>query len=121
MVIPEVDRWKLVKHKATHYRRDIFWDFIRATITLHQTGVQSCQICTQDSPQDHLVFSPTFEAVQRQDAYPRQDWQLGWVPIAHTCNPSYSGGREQEDHGLKPTQAKSLRDPVSKIPNTKKD
>jgi hypothetical protein len=21
------------------------------------------------------------------------------APVAHTCNPSYSGGRDQEDHG----------------------
>jgi hypothetical protein len=25
-----------------------------------------------------------------------------WVPVAHTCNPSYSGGRDQKDCGLKP-------------------
>jgi hypothetical protein len=24
------------------------------------------------------------------------------VLVAHTCNPSYSGGRDQEDHSLKP-------------------
>jgi hypothetical protein len=24
-----------------------------------------------------------------------------WAPVAHICNPSYSGGREQEDHGSK--------------------
>jgi hypothetical protein len=24
--------------------------------------------------------------------------------MAHTCNPSYSGGRDQEDHGLKPAR-----------------
>jgi hypothetical protein len=29
-------------------------------------------------------------------------------------NPSYSGGRDQEDHGLKPAWANSSRDPVSK-------
>jgi hypothetical protein len=23
------------------------------------------------------------------------------APVAHACNPSYSGGRDQEDHGLK--------------------
>jgi hypothetical protein len=27
--------------------------------------------------------------------------------VAHTCNLSYSGGRDQEDHGSKPTQANS--------------
>jgi hypothetical protein len=27
--------------------------------------------------------------------------------VAHTCNASYSGGRDQEDHGLKPTWANS--------------
>jgi hypothetical protein len=26
---------------------------------------------------------------------------------AHACNPSYSGGRDQEDQGLKPAQANS--------------
>jgi hypothetical protein len=25
------------------------------------------------------------------------------APVAHACNPSYSGGRDHEDHGLKPT------------------
>jgi hypothetical protein len=28
------------------------------------------------------------------------------VLVAHTYNPSYSGGRDQEDHGSKPAQAK---------------
>jgi hypothetical protein len=39
--------------------------------------------------------------------------------VAHTCNPSYSEGRDQEDHGSK---AGSLPDPVSKKkkPITKK-
>jgi hypothetical protein len=39
------------------------------------------------------------------------------VPVAHACNPSYSGGRDQ-DYGSKPAQASSLRDPISKIPIT---
>jgi hypothetical protein len=30
------------------------------------------------------------------------------VLVAHTCNPSYSGGRDQEDHSLKPAWANSL-------------
>jgi hypothetical protein len=28
--------------------------------------------------------------------------------VVHTCNPSYSGGRDQEDHGSKPAQGKYL-------------
>jgi hypothetical protein len=39
---------------------------------------------------------------------------------AHACHPSYSRGRDQEDHSSKPTQANSLRDPILKKPNTKK-
>jgi hypothetical protein len=27
-----------------------------------------------------------------------------WAPVAHTYNPSYSGGRDQEYHGSKPPQ-----------------
>jgi hypothetical protein len=30
--------------------------------------------------------------------------------VAHTCNPSYSGSREQEDPGSKPVWANSSRD-----------
>jgi hypothetical protein len=28
-------------------------------------------------------------------------------PVVHTCNPSYLGGRDQEDHISKPIQANS--------------
>jgi hypothetical protein len=40
--------------------------------------------------------------------------------VAHACNPSYSGDRDQEDGGLKPVQAKSSQDTISKIPITKR-
>jgi hypothetical protein len=39
--------------------------------------------------------------------------------VAHTCNPSYSGDRDQEGFGSKPGE-NSLCDPISKKPNTKK-
>jgi hypothetical protein len=34
--------------------------------------------------------------------------------VAHTCNSSYSGGRDQEAHGLKAAQAHGLQNPISK-------
>jgi hypothetical protein len=37
-----------------------------------------------------------------------------------SVNPSYSEGRDQEDHSSKPDRANSSRDPILKIPNTKK-
>jgi hypothetical protein len=43
--------------------------------------------------------------------------------VAHACNTSYSGGRDQEDSGSKIAQlaqANSLRDPVSKIAVTER-
>jgi hypothetical protein len=40
--------------------------------------------------------------------------------VAHTCNPSYSRGRDQEDHGRKPARANSSQDPISKKPFTKR-
>jgi hypothetical protein len=43
-----------------------------------------------------------------------------WAPVAHAYNPSYSGGRDKEDCSLKPVQASSSRDPISKILNTKR-
>jgi hypothetical protein len=36
--------------------------------------------------------------------------------MAHTCNLSYSGGRDWEDCGWKPAWANSSRHPISKIP-----
>jgi hypothetical protein len=36
------------------------------------------------------------------------------APVAHTCEPSYWGGRDQEDGGLKPAQANGSQDPISK-------
>jgi hypothetical protein len=34
--------------------------------------------------------------------------------MARACNPSYSGGRDQEDHSSKPAQANNLQDPILK-------
>jgi hypothetical protein len=45
---------------------------------------------------------------------------IGWGLVAHVCNPSYSGGRDQEDCSLKPAQANSLKDTILKKPFTKK-
>jgi hypothetical protein len=41
--------------------------------------------------------------------------------MAHACNPTYSGGRDQEDCSSKPVQANSLRETLSqKYPSQKK-
>jgi hypothetical protein len=42
------------------------------------------------------------------------------VPVAHTCNPSYLGGRDQEDQGLRPARANSSLRPYRGKPFTKK-
>jgi hypothetical protein len=34
--------------------------------------------------------------------------------VGHACNPGYSGGKDQEDHSLKPAGAKSMRHPILK-------
>jgi hypothetical protein len=41
------------------------------------------------------------------------------VPVAHTCNPSYSGGRDQKDRGSKPAWANSSVRPYLEKPFTK--
>jgi hypothetical protein len=40
--------------------------------------------------------------------------------LVHAYNPSYSRGRDQEDHGSKSALANSLRNPMWKIFHTKK-
>jgi hypothetical protein len=45
---------------------------------------------------------------------------VGRVPVAHVCNISYSGGRDQEDRGLKTVWANRSRDPILKNPSQKR-
>jgi hypothetical protein len=45
---------------------------------------------------------------------------LGVASLTHACNPSYSGGRDQEDRSSKPARANSSWDPISKKPIRKK-
>jgi hypothetical protein len=42
------------------------------------------------------------------------------APVAHTCIPSYSGGRDQEDQGTKSAQAHSSSRPYLKKTHHKK-
>jgi hypothetical protein len=44
----------------------------------------------------------------------------GQPSVAHGCNPSYSEGRDQEDHGLKPAWANFSVRPYLEKPTTKK-
>jgi hypothetical protein len=37
-----------------------------------------------------------------------------WAPVAHAYNPSYSGGRNQEDHSSKPAPGKQATRPYLK-------
>jgi hypothetical protein len=47
----------------------------------------------------------------------RKNWGLGIV--AQACNLSYSGGRDQEEHGSRPARADRISHTILKIPNTK--
>jgi hypothetical protein len=49
-----------------------------------------------------------------------KDPALSWTLVTHACNPSYSRGRDQEDHGSKPAWANSFQDPILKKPITQK-
>jgi hypothetical protein len=40
--------------------------------------------------------------------------------MAHNCNPSYSGGRDQKDYSSNPVTGKYFVNPISKLCNTKK-
>jgi hypothetical protein len=43
-----------------------------------------------------------------------------WGSVAHTCNPSYSGGSDQEDCGSKPALGKQFQRPFLKKTHHKK-
>jgi hypothetical protein len=51
----------------------------------------------------------------------RKDTHLGQALVAHSYNPSFSEGRDQEDWGLKPAQANSfMRSYLEKNPSQKR-
>jgi hypothetical protein len=47
-------------------------------------------------------------------------WGVRWAPAVHTCNPSFSGGRDQEDPDSKPMQGKEFIRPHLEKPHHKK-
>jgi hypothetical protein len=57
----------------------------------------------------HLLFSEymDMEAICSVIILVKKDTKMSPVPVAHACNPSYSGGRDQEDHGSKPARGNS--------------
>jgi hypothetical protein len=54
------------------------------------------------------------EEWQRDDVDQSKKFQLDQVLVAQACSLSYSGGKNQEDHGLKPAWANTIRDPILK-------
>jgi hypothetical protein len=51
----------------------------------------------------------------------KQNEKTGVGSKLQGCNPSYSGGKDQEDHGLKTAWMNISTDPILKIPNMEKD
>jgi hypothetical protein len=66
--------------------------------------MKKMQIVKQSNSQSILVLH----------AYVGIENILSQEPVAHTYNPSYSGGRDQEDRSSKPVWANSSQDPISK-------
>jgi hypothetical protein len=80
-------------------------------LLLKQTLIQIPALTPKNSINTYIVRAPV--SLENGDNC--------WAPVAYACNPSYSGGRDQEDCGSKPAWANSSQDPTSKIPITKRD
>jgi hypothetical protein len=70
-------------------------------------------------PQSHKKKTKQYQQKQKNNK-PHTNVSKGQVLVAHACNPSYSGGRDQEDRGLKAAQANVLRDSTQKNSSHKK-
>jgi hypothetical protein len=55
-----------------------------------------------------------YPPIQLLHANKRERERQSQVLVAHAYNPSYSVGRDQEDHSLKPALVNSSRDPILK-------
>jgi hypothetical protein len=49
---------------------------------------------------------------------PISETKYSQAPVAHACNPNYSGGRDQKDHGSKPAQENYSMRPYLEKPFT---
>jgi hypothetical protein len=70
--------------------------------------------CLKTEPENQLLTSAYHLKKKKKKKRYHQ------APVAHAYNPSYSGGRDQEDCSLKPVQANSSWDPILKKSITKK-
>jgi hypothetical protein len=62
-----------------------------------------------------LVFNNGAKNTHRgQDSFLLNTTGKSWVLVAHVCNPSFSGDRDQEDGSSKSAQANSLQNILSK-------
>jgi hypothetical protein len=61
----------------------------------------------------NTVFFKKVERVGIKCSYHKND-NLSLALVAHTCNPSHSVGRDQEDQGSKPTPGKKFMRPYLK-------
>jgi hypothetical protein len=55
-----------------------------------------------------LLLTPTTHHSPTNTHYSQSLHSSQAPPVAHTCNPSYSGGRDQEDRSSKPAWKNSL-------------
>jgi hypothetical protein len=69
--------------------------------------VTSNQAWEREYTRVSIEKSPVFtEWCAHPAAYSKVAKSAWQAPMAHACNPSYSEGRDQEDRGLKPAQAR---------------
>jgi hypothetical protein len=74
----------------------------------------------QSSPLFMIIFWLIFCYLQPKDSQTRNFRTFSWVLVAHTCNPSCSGGRDQENCSSKPARTNSSWDPILKKKKSQK-
>jgi hypothetical protein len=91
---------------VTSFSRHKLFPHLKPLVRLGMV-VYACNLSTPETEegtsrvQNRLVYTASLRSAT-----------YSWALVTHTCNPSYSGGRDQEDQGLK--SANNSRDPISK-------
>jgi hypothetical protein len=66
------------------------------------SNVAGCSVYCNSSSQEVEVGRSRSKASLGKSGRPYlRKKKLSWAPVAHTCNHSYAGGRDQENHSLK--------------------
>jgi hypothetical protein len=95
------------------------WYPARIIAVTQDTSTTSCRSPKSSDAQDPTWMGKSLHIIVCIEKSNPDYFEYSVQPVVHTCNPIYSGGRDQEDCSSKPSWVNSSPDPILKKINHK--